>query len=103
MRDPNYADSPKDRAEKGRSPADPQLWRQLGRQTAPMLKLQKRSAVCHPSASCSSAPPRPSCGPGEGGRAFASVVTAQQGKFMSKSFKARWLGRGAQGVALLAQ
>ena len=40
---------------------------------------------------------RPSCGPGEGRGAFASVVTAQQGKFMSKSFKARWLGRGAQG------
>ena len=49
--------------------------------------MLKRSAVCHTSASCSSAPPRPWCEPGEGQRAFASVVTAQQDEFMSKSLR----------------
>ena len=72
MKNPNCADSPKDRPRR----ADRQQIRNCG---ASSDGGQRPCSSCK-SVLPSSAPPRPSCGPGEGQRAFASVVTVQQDK-----------------------
>lgn len=61
MENPNYADSPKDRAEKGRSPADRNCGASSDGGICQLLKRTAQTVVW----------------PGEGQRAFASVVTAQ--------------------------